>query len=647
VAGTELGSAYISVGLGTNTLGPEIKKVFGGIEGDAGAAGATAGKSFQGKFSGFMKSAALPAAGVVGGIALMAKGFGDLAATAEQNVGAVETVFGKASSGVAGFAANSANAVGLSSSSYNELSAVTGTALKSAGVSVDELASKNDALITRGADMASVFGGTTAEAVQSMGAAFRGEFDPLERYGVTLTASQVSAELAARGQDKLGGAALEAAKKQATMDLIMKKSAGSAGNFAKESDTAAGAQQRASAAWDDASAKLGEALLPIMTTVATKVSEMSKWISENSGLVTGLAIGIGILAGAIAVWSVVQGILNLVMLASPITWIILGIVALIAAIVLLVMNWDAVVNFLQVVWGGFINWCKQILDGFVVWWNGLWAGVGQFISDVWNNIVAWVTGAISNVWNTIMGVVNLIKAYWSFAWSWVLAKIQEVWNGITSWISNAINTVSRTVTGVLNTIKAYWSLAWAWVLAKVNEVWGGIKSGVSNGINSVVSFVSGIKSKVLGALSAAGSWLVSVGQNIIQGLIDGAKGMIGNAVQAVKDVGGSMLDGIKGFLGIHSPSRVFKTQVGMMIGAGLIAGISASESGVNAAVNNLVAVPSVPSFTAGSYTPASSFGGGAPSGGFANYGTIHVRDEEEMTRIFLTRQRDAQAAHGF
>jgi matrixin len=35
------------------------------------------------------------------------------------------------------------------------------------------------------------------------------------------------------------------------------------------------------------------------------------------------------------------------------------------------------------------------------------------------------------------------------------------------------------------------------------------------------------------------------------------------------------------------------------------------------------------------------------AGGFNNYGTIHVRDEEEMTRIFLTRQRDAQAAYGF
>jgi hypothetical protein len=34
-------------------------------------------------------------------------------------------------------------------------------------------------------------------------------------------------------------------------------------------------------------------------------------------------------------------------------------------------------------------------------------------------------------------------------------------------------------------------------------------------------------------------------------------------------------------------------------------------------------------------------------GGFVNHGTIHVRDEDEMARIILTRQRDAQAAYGF
>jgi phage-related minor tail protein len=647
VAGTELGSAYISVGLGTNTLGPEIKKVFGGIEGDAGSAGSTAGKSFSGKFSGFMKSAAVPALGVLGGIGLMAKGFGDLAAEAEQNLGAVDSVFKGSAGQIAGYAKDSAKTLGISSSEYNSFAGLIGSQFKNAGVPMDKLAGQTNDLVTKGADLASMFGGTTSDAVGALSSALKGEMDPIEAYGISLSDSAIQGKLAEMGLSGLKGEAAKAAKTQAILALVNDQSADATGNFAKETGTAAGAQQIATAAWADASAKLGEVLLPIMTSVATAVADMSKWISENSGLVTGLAIGIGILAGVIAVWSAVQGILNLVMLASPITWIILGIVALIAAIVLLVMNWDAVVAFLTQIWGGFINWVVQVLDGFVVWWNQVWGGLGNWIKEVWDGFVAWIT----NVWNGFMGwiqgVLGGFVGWWNGLWAGIGAFISTVWNNIVSWVTGAVGNVWNTIMSVVGTIKAYWSAAWAAVLAKIKEVWEGIKSGVSTGINAVVDFVKGLPGKIMGALSGAGSWLVSVGQNIIQGLIDGARGMIGNAVQAVKDVGGSMLDGIKGFLGIHSPSRVFKTQVGMMIGAGLIAGLSASESGVSAAVNNLVAVPSVPSFTAGSYTPASSFAAGGRGAGVTFTGPVHVRDENELASIISTRQRDAHAAYGF
>lgn len=586
MAGTELGSAYISVGLGTNSLAGEIREAFGGAGGVGADAGDAAGRRFSGRFSGFMKSAALPAAGVLGGIGLMAKNFGELAATAEQNVGAVETVFGAASGQVQKFADKSANAVGLSSSSYNELSAITGTALKSAGVSVDELAGKNDALITRGADMASVFGGSTAEAVGAMGAAFRGEFDPLERYGLTLTAAQVSAELAARGQDNLGGAALEAAKKQATMDLIMQQSAGNAGNFAKEADTASGAQERSTAAWEDASAKLGEQLLPIMTDVATKVSEMATWISENSGLVTGLAIGVGVLAAAIGAWSVVQGILNLVMLASPVTWIVLGIIALIAAIVLLVMNWDAVVAFISQIWGGFVNWLIQIIDGFVVWWNQVWAAVGQFISDTWNNIVTWVTTAINNVWTTI--------------------------------------------TSVVGNILAAWNQFWGDVGAKVSEIWESIKTGVSTGIDAVVTFVSELPDKVLGFFSNAGTLLLGAGGNIIQGFLDG----LSAGFEDVKNFVGGIGTWIAENKGPKAYDLALLIPAGGWIMDGLEKGIEGSLPSLQKTLGGVSATIagglSAPSYSPSALVPAA---GGAGAGVVMNVHPAPGMSEDTIGRI--------------
>src|SRR5690349_20882942 len=327
--------------------------------------------------SGGIGSLAAPAAGALAALGGVAIGFGNMAADAEQNVGAVETVFGKASDKVKAFAEQSASTVGLSSSQYNQLAAVTGTALKAAGVPVDQLAEKNDNLIKRGADMASVFGGTTVEAVGAMGSAFRGEFDPLERYGVTLTMNQVNAELAAKGQDKLTGAALESAKKQAIMKLVMDQSAASAGNFAKEADTTAGAQQRANARWGDASAALGEKLLPVLTFVADALSTVATWIADNSDLVATLAAVIGVLAGGIIAVTAVQWAWNAAQAANPVGIVILSVAALIAIIVALAMNWDKVVKIATDVWANFSRWWSDGMTKLGQQWSGFWGGVGN------------------------------------------------------------------------------------------------------------------------------------------------------------------------------------------------------------------------------------------------------------------------------
>ena len=95
------------------------------------------------KFGKTMNNLAGPAAIGLGAVGALALKFGGMAAEAEQNVGAVETVFGRAADKVKEYADEAATAVGLSESAYNQLSATTGTALKAAGVSFDELAERH------------------------------------------------------------------------------------------------------------------------------------------------------------------------------------------------------------------------------------------------------------------------------------------------------------------------------------------------------------------------------------------------------------------------------------------------------------------------------------------------------------------------
>lgn len=100
--------------------------------------------------------------------------------------------------------------------------------------------------------------------------------------------------------------------------------------------------------------------------------------------------------------------------------------------------------------------------------------------------------------------------------------------------------------------------------------------------------------------------MMNAGKDIMTGLIDGVKSMIGNVVQAAKDAGGAMLDGIKGFLGIKSPSRVFRDQVGKMVGLGLLEGIddAAIRGRIDSSVNHMVSVPTGSSIGSGQSGPS-------------------------------------------
>lgn len=191
------------------------------------------------------------------------------ASNAQQSLGATETVFGRYASKIVRNSDRAAQAVGLSANEYRESANLIGSLFKNQGVAADRLAGKTDQMVRTGADLAATYGGTTREAVEALGSAFKGEFDPLERYGISLKQSTINAELAARGEDKLTGAALAAAKQRATTRLITKQAGDALGAFGRESNTLAGQQQRLGASWENIKAKAGSALLPALTSVAS------------------------------------------------------------------------------------------------------------------------------------------------------------------------------------------------------------------------------------------------------------------------------------------------------------------------------------------------------------------------------------------
>ncbi|MFJ2619687.1 phage tail tape measure protein [Glutamicibacter sp. NPDC087344] len=170
-------------------------------------------------------------------------------------------------------------------------------------------------------------------------------------------------------------------------------------------DVAGAAQRVTDEIHSGPGAALTEFKNSIMTELGDSLAQVLPYIQPVLDLLIQFApvliplVGIiGLLAGSIMLWAGVQWLLNAALLANPITWIILGIVALIAAIVLLVANWDSVVAWITQIWGGFINWCTGVINGFMGWWNGVWQGFLDFLSGIWTSasegISSFIDGAL-------------------------------------------------------------------------------------------------------------------------------------------------------------------------------------------------------------------------------------------------------------
>ena len=211
-------------------------------------------------------------AAAVGLSALAVKSVKD-ASQLEQAMGAVDSVFGDAQQTLHDFAATAAQTAGLSRREVLEMGAVVGAQLQGMGFAEDEAAAKTVELEKRAADLAATFGGTTGDAVRSISALLRGERDPIEKYGVSLKQADINAEMAARGLGKLEGQEKKLAEAQVALDLLMRITNKTQGQFARESDSAAGAQARLTANLENTRATIGNALLPQVAKLTDRLND--------------------------------------------------------------------------------------------------------------------------------------------------------------------------------------------------------------------------------------------------------------------------------------------------------------------------------------------------------------------------------------
>ena len=256
--------------------------------------------------------------------------------------------------------------------------------------------------------------------------------------------------------------------------------------------------------------------------------------------------------------------------------------------------WDAIKSFFTTTWDGIKAFLSNILDGIKAVWTTVWTAISTFFTDVWNRIVAFFTPIINGIRNTIGNVLNAIKSVWTSIWNAVKSVASAIWNAISGVVSTYIQNVRNTISTVLNAISGVWTSVWNSVSSFLGNIWHGITSAVSNGIQNVSNTVGRIKSTVLGAVSGAGRWLYDTGRQVIQGLIKGIGGAFQWVRNTISNLGSSLVGWAKSVLGIHSPSRIFRDEVGKWIPAGMAQGIDKASGLVADSIDGLTdMVPTV------------------------------------------------------
>lgn len=548
---------------------------FSGLSRKAAAEGAESGHAFSAKFKGGISGIGAGIGRLIGpaiaavGVAEVGRGMADIvnkAGQLEQSVGAIDSVFKESAGQMHAWSDQAATSVGLSKNEFNELGTLIGAQLKNGGTAISELAPKTNELIGLGADLSSMFGGTTREAVEALSSALKGERDPIERYGVSLKQAEIDAKAASLGFEKVGGSFSNEAQQAATLALIMEQTKDAHGNFARESDTYAHKVQVLSQQWENFTTGLGQAFLPVAMSALDWLANLGPAIQPVaeefgrlgallfSGEYTGPIFGleednpiIGILAGIRdAVESTIQ--VGQLLFTGDYSGTPFGLEEDSPAINALFqfregfMQLGGVFAQLMEPGGAVMNLIDSIGAGFTTAWSAVGEHLLPILGELWTSFTGAVAGvlpqleggfaALGSAATTLGAIIAVAFAAIGTAWDAVGPYVLPLVSGFVTYIGGAFQSLSQVLSGIMTTIlgvitgnwgqawdgvKSIWEgfwgyiqAAWQWFTTYTSTVFSAVWALLTNIWSGIWGTITGVLGGIQNGISAAWNWVVSV-----------------------------------------------------------------------------------------------------------------------------------------
>ncbi len=232
---------------------------------------------------------------------------------------------------------------------------------------------------------------------------------------------------------------------------------------------------------------------------------------------------------------------------------------------------------------------------------GLLVPVLSFVATVLSTVVQWLVTAISWLVDLVTGSGDAgeqLAAIWGSTMGMFADFFTNTGGMFADFFTNTIgmfadfgSNLGQTVVGIWNNVTAFFA----------------------NGIAGIIGFVSGLPGQVMGALGNLGTMLFNAGRDMIQGLLDGAGSLLRNIGNFfLKILPGWIVEPFKAALGIRSPSTVM-ADAAQWLPAGVVVGVNRGRGAVEAAMANLVQVPSMLSNAIASSSANLTTTGGMPA----------------------------------
>lgn len=489
-----------------------------------------------GKIAGF---GAKLTVGVTLPLALLGKASFNAASDLTESMSKVDNVFDGSAGAIHRWSAGAAEDFGMSRQQAEDAAGSFGNMFMQLGFGGDKAAHLSKKMTELATDFASFHNADITEVIEAQSAAFRGEYDALQKFVPTINAAAVEQQALAE-TGKKSTAELTAGEKAAAVYTLMMQGAGDAlGDYDRTADGAANKQRELTAKFEDAKAKIGDALVPIFQELAAVIAKAADWFSNLSPKVQKFAVYGGILLAVIGPLTTALGGLVTVIgvIASPITLIVVAVAAVVAAIVLMWLKWDEIWNFMKdhpaillvvsilaapvAALFLIVGAVKELYEN----WGTIWPQIQGVLETAWGAMKP-VFGFLVDAYHFVNDALVFLSDQWAAIWPTIQAILEGAWTVMQAILEVAIPVAFDVVKGVLEVLQGVFESVWNMI--------GGIVTGAWTVIEPVLGFLKGR----LDDIASAAEFMRGVVKGAFDGVVSAAevlRGAVNGPINAMVD----------------------------------------------------------------------------------------------------------------